>query len=97
MKRIFGFLFVLLVLVFGLFFGLLNAEPVHVDYYFGSRDLPLSFVLVVMLVIGALTGAVAGLGMVLRTKREVYRLRREIRVAEKELTNLRSLPFKEPR
>lgn len=97
MKRIVGFLFVLLVLVFGLFFGLLNAEPVHVDYYFGSRDLPLSLVLVMMLVLGALAGAVAGLGLVFRVKREVYRLRREIRVAEKELSNLRSLPIKEPR
>jgi lipopolysaccharide assembly protein A len=95
-KRILAFLFILLVLVFGLFFGLLNAEPVHVDYYFGSRDLPLSLVLVLMLVIGALAGAFAGLSIVLRTKREVYRLRREVRLAEKELTNLRSLPIKEP-
>ncbi len=97
MKRIVGFLFVLLVLVFGLFFGLLNADPVQVNYYFGSRELPLSFVLVMMLVIGALAGALAGLGVVLRSKREVRRLRKEIRVAEKELSNLRSLPLKEPR
>ncbi len=97
MKRLVGFLFVLLVLVFGLFFGLLNADPVQVNYYFGSRELPLSFVLVLMLVAGAIAGAFAGLGMVLRTKREVHRLRREIRTAEKELSNLRSLPLKEPR
>lgn len=97
MKRIVGFVFFLAVLVFGLFFGLLNADPVQVNYYFGSRELPLSFVLVVMLVIGALAGALAGLGLVLRMKREVHRLRREARTAEKELTNLRSLPIKEPR
>jgi lipopolysaccharide assembly protein A len=97
MKRIVGFLFVLLVLVFGLFFGLLNADPVTVNYYFGARELPLSFVLVVMLVVGAVAGALAGLGVVLKTRREVRRLRKELRVAEKELGNLRSLPLKEPR
>lgn len=95
MKRIVGFLFVLVVLIFGLSFGLLNADPVKVNYYFGSRELPLSFVLVVMLIVGALAGALAALGMVLRTKRELHRLRREIRVAEKELSNLRSLPLKD--
>lgn len=97
MKRILGFLLILLVLVFGLFFGLLNAEPVNVNYLFGSRELPLSFVLVMMLIIGALAGALAGLSLAFRVKREVYRLRREVRLAEKELTNLRSLPIKEPR
>ncbi len=95
MKRVLGFFLILLVLVFGLFFGLLNAESVHINYFFGSRDLPLSFVLVMMLIIGALAGALAGLGLVFRVKREVYRLRREIRLAEKELKNLRSLPIKE--
>lgn len=97
MKRIIGFIFFLLVLVFGLFFGLLNAEPVEVNYYFGTREMPLSLILVMMLVAGALLGALAGLGLVLREKREIHRLRREIRVTEKELTNLRSLPLKEPR
>lgn len=97
MKRILAFIFFLLVLVFGLIFGLLNADPVTVNYYFGTREMPLSVVLVMMLVVGALAGALAGLGLVLKTKREVHRLRRENRVSEKELNNLRSLPLKEHR
>jgi len=94
-KRVLGLIFILLVLVFGLFFGLLNAEPVTVNYYFGTRSLPLSFVLVMMLVIGAVCGAVAGLGHTFRLRREISRLRRDNRVVEQELSNLRSLPIKD--
>lgn len=95
MKRVLGLLFLLLVLIFGLYFGLLNAEPVTVNYYFGSRTLPLSFVLVVMLVVGAVLGAIAGLGHSFRLRRDIHRLRRENRIAEQELANLRSLPIKD--
>jgi len=95
MKRIFGLLFFLVVLVIGLFFGVLNAEPVPVNYYFGSRLLPLSLVLVITLLIGALCGAIASLGPALRMRREISRLRKEIKVSERELANLRSLPLKD--
>lgn len=95
MKRFLGLFLLLLVLVFGLFFGLLNADPVMVNYYFGSRSVPLSFALVVMLVVGALCGALAGLGHVFRLRREIHRLRREHRIAEQELANLRALPIKD--
>lgn len=95
MKRILGLLLVLLVLVFGLFFGLLNAEPVTVNYYFGSRSVPLSFALIVMLVLGAVCGALAGLAHAFRLRREIHRLRKEHRIAEQELANLRALPIKD--
>lgn len=97
MKRIFGLVFVLIVLVFGLYFGLLNADSVPVNYYFGTRELPLSLVLMITLLIGAVLGALASLGLVVRMKREAARLRREARAAEKELNNLRSLPLKDDR
>lgn len=97
MKRILGLVFFLLVLVFGLFFGLLNAEPVPINYYFGSRELPLSLILVITLLAGAVCGALAGLGLVFRMRREIARLRRELRASEKELANLRALPLKDER
>lgn len=97
MKRIIGLVFFLIVLVFGLFFGLLNADPVPVDYYLGTREVPLSLVVVITLLFGALLGALAGLGLVLKMKRETSRLRKEIKVTEKELNNLRSIPLKDQR
>ncbi len=81
MIRIFSLLLIVLILAFGLFFGLLNAENVEVDYYLGKTEMPLSVVMVVMLVAGAVLGTVASLGVVVRLRRRVARLRRELRKA----------------
>ncbi len=91
MARVTGFIILLAVLVFGLFFGLLNAEPVKLDYYLGSRELPLSLVLVCTLLLGALIGAFASVSMVLRYRRKIGRLEKEIRGSKRELSNLRTL------
>ncbi|MDX9741459.1 MAG: LapA family protein [Gammaproteobacteria bacterium] len=95
MKRIFGLIVTLLVLVFGLFFGLLNADPVTVNYYFGTSILPLSLVLVFTLLFGAVCGVLAALGHIFRLRRELHRLRREQRHADEELSRLRPLPVDE--
>ena len=97
MKRIISLVFFLIVLICGLFFGLLNADPVRVDYYFGAHELPLSLVLVVVLLAGAVCGVLAALGMIFRKNREIARLRKEIKIAGKELSNLRALPYQDER
>jgi lipopolysaccharide assembly protein A len=97
MKRIFSLVFFLIVLICGLFFGLLNAEPVRINYYFGARELPLSLILVITLLAGAVCGVLAAFGMIFRKSREIARLRKEIKVTGKELSNLRSLPYQDER
>ena len=97
MKRTLRLIFFLIVLALGLFFGLLNAEPVSVDYYFGSRQLPLSLILVLVLMFGALCGLLAGIGPFFRLKREIRRLRKEVRSAEKELVRVRPVALKDER
>ena len=79
----------------GLFFGLLNAAPVKVDYYFGARELPLALVLVITLLAGAVCGVLATLGVIFRNNREISRLRKEVKIAGKELSNLRALPYQD--
>ena len=91
MTRVVGFVVLLAVLVFGLFFGLLNAEPVKLDYYLGSRELPLSLVLVCTLLLGALIGAFASIGIMLRCRRKIARLKKEVSGSKRELSNLRTL------
>ena len=44
----------LLVIVLGVVFAVLNAETVQLNYYLGSVDLPLSLVLVLAIIVGAL-------------------------------------------
>lgn len=95
MKRIFSLVFLLIALICGLFFGLLNAEPVRVDYYFGARELPLSLILVITLLAGAVCGVLAALGLIVRKNREIGRLRKELKITGKELSNLRSLPYQD--
>lgn len=95
MARVFSLIFFLLMLVIGLTFAVLNAEPVKLDYYFGSHYVPLSLTLVLALIIGAILGALASAGLVLRVKRENARLQKAIKMAEKEVVNLRTLPVKD--
>ncbi len=95
MTRVIGLIFILVVLVFGLTFGIMNAESVQIDYYFGIGQMPLSLILVIAFVVGALFGAVVNVGMILKLKRQIFKLRKEVRVTEKEVRNLRALPIKD--
>jgi len=97
MKRIFSLVFLLIVLICGLFFGLLNATLVRIDYYFGAREIPLSLLLVITLLAGAVCGVLAALGMIFRKNREISRLRKELKITGTELGNLRSLPYQDER
>jgi len=95
MKRIVTFALLLLVALLGLSFALMNAEPVQLDYYFGTLKAPLSLVVVIAIIIGAGLGVLASMGIVLGQKRELAKLRKSVKIAEEEVSNLRSLPLKD--
>ncbi|MCF6324118.1 MAG: LapA family protein [Gammaproteobacteria bacterium] len=76
MMKIFLFIFTLAILVLGASFTLLNADPVQVNYYFGTADIALSVILVGTLIAGALIGISATMGKLLRLKLQVSKLRR---------------------
>ena len=75
----------------------INAKPVELNYFLATREVPLAMTLVLPLVFGAVIGLLFSLGMVLRLKRETLRLRRQVRLAEQEITNLRNIPIKDAR
>jgi putative membrane protein len=95
MKRIITFALILLVSLLGLTFALMNAETVQLNYYFGNLQAPLSLVVVIAIIIGAGLGVLASMGIVLGQKRELAKLRKSARLAEQEVSNLRSLPLKD--
>lgn len=95
MKRILLFIILLLVVLLGLSFALMNAGPVSLDYYFASVEAPLSLVVVLAIALGALLGVLAMGGVLFGQKREMAKLRKSIKLAEKEISNLRSLPLKD--
>jgi uncharacterized integral membrane protein len=65
-------------------FAARNTEPATLRFYFDlAWQAPLVLILLAFFAVGALLGVVAALGGLLRQRREVSRLRRELR-AERE-------------
>ena len=95
MKRIVNLVLILIVTLVTVTFTLLNSQPVKINYYFGSYEIDLLIVIVMALVIGALLGVTAALGKLVSLKQEMLRKDKKIKISEKELENLRSLPLKD--
>lgn len=97
MRRVAALIILLLSVAVGVSFAVINADPVKVDFYFGQSQMALSMLLVLALALGAVLGVIASLGLVLRLKTDNAKLRRDARVAKKEVSNLRTLAIREPR
>ena len=91
--RILSFLFLLIIILIGITFATLNSETVMVNYYIGQQRLPLSLLLVTVFGLGGLLGMLVGFWFVLNTKIKNYRLRQRLKLAEKEIENLRAIPL----
>lgn len=85
----------LLAIIFGIVFAVLNAENVQLNYYLDSIELPLSLVLVLAMIIGAILGIFASLSFIISSRRNASKLKRSVEVAEKEIVNLRNIPIKD--
>jgi len=94
MLRLIYLLFALIVVIFGVVFAVLNADNVQLNYYLGSIELPLSFVMVLAMIVGAVLGILASLSFIIGSRRQSARLKRSVEVAEKEIVNLRNIPIK---
>jgi len=95
MTRFISIVFIILILLLVLLFTLLNAEPVSLNYYLGQVEQPLALILVVSFVGGALIGLLSSVVVILSSRREVSKLRKQIKSTEQEVTNLRSIPIKD--
>lgn len=95
--KVLSYILLILLLVFGVSFAGLNAAPVTINYYIGVSELPLSLLLVMFFAFGCLLGLGVGLTMYLRMRSKNYRLRNRIKLAEKEVSNLRNMPLQDNR
>ena len=86
-------LFTIVVLVAS--FAVANAEQVSLFYYFGRVSLPLSLALGVFLAMGCLMGALACLKLIVSSKYQIKKLKKEIKLANIEISNLRAIPIKD--
>ncbi len=93
--RIISIFFMLAIVIFGITFATLNSESVTVNYYVDQSTLPLSLLLVLVFAMGCLLGVIVGLWLVLKAKIRNYRMRQKLRLAEKEIENLRAIPLQD--
>lgn len=86
---------ILVLLLLGIIFAILNAETVTLNYYFASRQIPLSLAIMLAMLLGALLGVFASIVVIMKSRRELSRLRKAVNIAEKEIANLRAIPIKD--
>lgn len=93
--RIVKILFIFIIMLLGAIFAILNAQPVVFNYYFGSRELPLSLIVTFALGAGILIGILTAIGLLLGLKRENANLKQRTRLADEEVKNLRNIPLQD--
>jgi putative membrane protein len=72
--------FLVFVILFG--FAMHNASPIDLHFFLGYVwNAPLAMILLVFFVVGAVLGLLASLGQVIRLRRELVQLRKELRKA----------------
>ncbi len=93
--RIITYLLLLIIILIGITFAVLNPSIVTVNYYFGQKPLSLSLLLVSIFALGCLMGLLVGGWLVLKVKIKNYHLKQKLKVAEKEVQNLRAIPLQD--
>lgn len=81
--KIFTYLCALLLILFGVSFSLLNAGTVTVNYLLGSKVLPVSFLIIISVAIGALFSLFFCMVSLLRQKATCHHLRKKVEALEK--------------
>jgi putative membrane protein len=82
-----------LLMVLGAAFAIVNEQPVELDLYFVAVSMPLSMILLLAMGVGILLGSLVSFLYFMKIRKENAELRRQARLAEQEVKNLRSLPI----
>ncbi len=93
--RYIKYLLIFVVMIVVVAFTWMNPGNVEISYYFDTRQVPLSIVLVASIGLGAIIGMVASFGRSLKLRHENSVLKRKVRVASQEVNNLRAIPIKD--
>lgn len=76
--KLFSLIFYGLVIIAGIIFAGLNSKAVTVNYYIGSKELPLSVLLVMLFAVGVCAGILSGFVTNVKLRLENRRLRKSI-------------------
>ena len=92
--RVLSYLILLLIMLVGLTFASLNPEVISFDYYLGTIKIAISLLLVFAFGAGITLGVIVAMMPWIKVKRDNIRLKSRLKVAEKEVENLRSIPIR---
>jgi len=95
MTRIAKLILIFIILLIGLAFHLKNNQLIELNYYVDVINLPMSWLVVIVLFIGAMLGVLASLPIIIKLKRDKIKLERQIKNSEKEINNLRVMPVRD--
>ena len=93
--RILMLVIYILLIIFGVSFATLNATSVDINLYFKIISMPISVLMTIMLGIGILIGCIFFIGRYWRLKAECHKIRNQLKLTEKEIKNLRSIPLQD--
>ncbi|NIN33755.1 MAG: LapA family protein [Gammaproteobacteria bacterium] len=82
-------------LVIALLFFVKNYQVLEFNYILGVIELPLSILMLIGFIFGLIIGIFAMLPMIFRLKHTQNHLKKQIRINEKEITNLRVMPARD--
>ncbi len=95
MSRIAKLILIFVILLIGLAFHLKNNQLIELNYYVDVINLPMSWLVVLVLFIGSMLGVLASLPIIIKLKRDKIMLERQIKNSEKEINNLRVMPVRD--
>lgn len=93
--RIISYVLLILVIITGITFAVLNPDLVPINYYLGQKTMPLSILLVIDFVLGSLLGLLVSMGILVKLKIKNYQLRQQLKHSEQEIDNLRAIPLQD--
>lgn len=93
--RVFMLGFYLLLIVLGLSFAALNASSVQVNFYLKTWSMPISVLMSLMLGVGVFIGFLLFTSRYWRLKTEIRSIKSQLKLTEREIKNLRSIPLQD--
>ncbi|BCA95368.1 hypothetical protein TUM19329_17290 [Legionella antarctica] len=93
--RILMLVIYIVLIIIGVSFAALNASSVQVNFYFKTLSMPISVLMTIMLGVGIFIGFILFIGRYWRLKIEYRRMKSQLKLTEREIKNLRSIPLQD--
>jgi putative membrane protein len=85
----------ILLIIIGVSFAALNASTVQVNLYFKTVSMPISVLMTIMLGMGIFIGFILFIGRYWSLKLSCHKVKNQLKLTEKEIKNLRSIPLQD--